>query len=112
MATLETIQHKIVSVDTTHGSIQVNYSTSIIPAGLTYQIDLTLDQNGNVVSGQALTDLINQYAPIGQLTDAENVVAFLATRQQEFAGKDFSAIQAMVQAPSPSQPISNGAQTL
>jgi hypothetical protein len=109
MATIETIKHKIISLDSTHGSIQVNYYTDSAPDGLTYQVDLTLSQDGTVISGQELTDLINQFAPVGQLTDLEAHVAFLAARQQMFAGKDFSAIQVQQ---NNQQPISNGAQTL
>jgi hypothetical protein len=113
MATIETIKHKIVSLDSTHGSIQVNYYTDLAPEGLTYQVDLSLNENGEVINGQPLTDLIIHFTPVEQLTYLEETIAFNENRRQMFAGKDFSAIP-VEQKPSQNgaQPISTGAQTL
>lgn len=103
MATLDTIQYQIVNLDTQLGQIQVKYFTSIFTDGLIYNIDLPIT-NGATVSDQDLTTLINQFAPIGQLTDIENQKAFQDQRKQLTVGVDFSHIQAKVVAPVSASP--------
>ena len=112
MADIQNIMFEIVGVDKMIGSLQVKYSTAAYPQGLVYQVDLPV---GEAPVGQALANLIMQFAPVGQLTDAEATQAWIESRKAQFARVDFSAIEALVPAPVqvvlPQAPVT-GAQTL
>jgi hypothetical protein len=96
MADTSTIKYKIVQLDKTIGRILVNYYTNISPSGVTIYIDLALDSNGNVISGDELTALIISNSPISQLNVKEAADTIVANRKQIFENKDFSHIEPLV----------------
>ena len=112
MASIEDITFAIVAVDKEIGSLKVKYSTTAYTQGLVFQVDLPI---GELPVGQALTDYLMQFAPVGQLTDAEMTQAWVEARKAQFASVDFSPIEALVPAPAQNdtpQPTVTGAQTL
>lgn len=111
MATIQDIQYNIVKLDTTFGRIEVQYKTAKYTQGLIYTIDLPIE-NGVVPTGDALDTLIMQFAPVGQLTEAEGVVHWETERKAVVNSVNFSEIEKLVVPIQVDQPTVTGTQTL
>jgi hypothetical protein len=60
------IKHEIVSFESASGSIVVRYWTDQFPDGLTYSIDLPVE-NGAFPSETRIHELIEAHSPVGQI---------------------------------------------
>lgn len=60
------IKYKIISFHPEMGNIQVNYYCDEVPNGLTYAIDIPV-QNGQFASQDLIDNLIKTFEPRGQL---------------------------------------------
>ena len=102
------IKYRIFSVDKKFGAIQVNYyDEDLHPEGFTYQIDVPIDANGMILSGDELDSEIKSRAP-----------AWMFERISAIQSADLSHLDALVvpnpyavSAPAPvadkPQPITN-----
>lgn len=60
------MEYKILGFDATTGSASVNFFTAEWPSGLTYNVDIPVE-NGAYIGGQELADHIMSFAPYGQI---------------------------------------------
>ena len=60
------MEFRVLSFDTKTGSLLVNFFTDVYPDGLTYNVDVPVE-NGAYLSGEALRSHIMSFAPYGQI---------------------------------------------
>jgi hypothetical protein len=60
------MQYKIIGFNAANGSALVNFFTAEYPDGLTYNVDIPVE-NGSYISGDALRSYIMAFAPYGQI---------------------------------------------
>jgi hypothetical protein len=103
--------YKIVALNASIGQMQVKYWTDQFSDGLIYSVDLPVDANNQIPTGQALDDLIMSFFPTGQ-------IQAIVDRQTLIAKVDLSSVKALVQPLAPvttttqAQPTTTGTQTI
>jgi len=74
------ITKEILSFNPTTGSIDVRYFSNEVPEGVTFNIDLPLN-NGQLPSEESISEILNIYTPLAQL---ERLAALKTTAVPEF----------------------------
>jgi hypothetical protein len=83
------IKHQILEFTALTGSILVNYFCDEVPEGLTYNIDLPIE-NGQIASPEKVDELINLMAPRVQL---ERIIAMKTTEIPVYLAEKIPVVQ-------------------
>ena len=95
--TANPISYTILGINPHDATMVVHYSTMVGPGVIT-MVELQLNSSNTIPSGQDLTNLIMNSAPVAELIKIESIYANNETRSAKFAAAnvDYTAITQLI----------------